>query len=119
MRAYLFYFQAFLFLCGCEVLWRPFLDPASQGCVTACQGGQVCNPSTAQCETPSDLGTGATMDAAGMGPSLNVLAGALGGQGNADDTGPAARFFYPLGVALDGAGNLYVADANNHTIRDV
>jgi sugar lactone lactonase YvrE len=33
--------------------------------------------------------------------------------------GAAARFNAPDGVALDTAGNVYVADANNHTIRKV
>ena len=29
--------------------------------------------------------------------------------GSADATGPAARFFYPSGIARDGAGNLFDA----------
>ncbi len=40
-----------------------------------------------------------------------VAPGAIGGIGS------AARFFHPEGVALDGAGNVYVADTSNHTIR--
>ena len=50
---------------------------------------------------------------------LCLLAGALGGPGNVDGTGAAARFNHPNGVALDGAGNLYVADTNNSTIRKI
>uniref|UniRef100_A0AAU2V0E3 Uncharacterized protein n=1 Tax=Streptomyces sp. NBC_00003 TaxID=2903608 RepID=A0AAU2V0E3_9ACTN len=38
-----------------------------------------------------------------------------------DDGGPAAgtRLFYPFGVALDRAGNLYIADGHNHRVRGV
>jgi hypothetical protein len=39
--------------------------------------------------------------------------------GNTDGTGAAARFQAPWGMASDGAGNLFVADSQNHTIRKV
>ena len=39
--------------------------------------------------------------------------------GNADGVGDAARFFYPLGIALDRAGNIYVADPGNYTVRRI
>jgi len=39
--------------------------------------------------------------------------------GDVDGTGSAARFNYPMGMAADSAGNLYVADSCNHTIRKV
>jgi hypothetical protein len=48
---------------------------------------------------------------------MSLLAGGLGGTGNADGTGGAARFNGPTGVAADGAGNLYITDTQNHTIR--
>ncbi len=47
------------------------------------------------------------------------LAGPLGGPGNADGAPSIARFFSPRGVTFDGAGNLYVVDAFNRSIRKV
>src|SRR5204863_356 len=52
-------------------------------------------------------------------PGLSLLAGGLGGPGNIDGTGAAARFAKPYGVAADGAGNLFVADNQNNTIRRI
>ena len=42
-----------------------------------------------------------------------------GAVGNTDGIGTGASFNYPTDVAVDGSGNLYVADANNHKIRKV
>ena len=50
---------------------------------------------------------------------VTTLAGLAGCTGTNDGTGSAARFYHPNGVAVDGAGNLYVADTGNHTIREV
>ena len=54
-------------------------------------------------------------------PSGNVttLAGTAGSGGQADGLGPAATFNYPQGVAVDSAGNVYVADTQNNRIREV
>jgi arabinan endo-1,5-alpha-L-arabinosidase len=51
--------------------------------------------------------------------AVSVLAGTAGASGSADGTGSAARFHGPQGLAIDGAGNLYVADTNNDTIRKI
>ena len=51
--------------------------------------------------------------------TVTTLAGAPGQGGGADGVGSDARFWEPMGVALDGAGNVYVADRNNHAIRKV
>ncbi|MEU2793658.1 NHL repeat-containing protein [Streptomyces sp. NPDC007100] len=44
-----------------------------------------------------------------------------GTAGYVDDGGPAAstRLYYPRSVALDRAGNLYIADGSNHRVRGV
>jgi len=54
------------------------------------------------------------------GGEVTTVAGfATGGPGSADGTGGVARFSLPVGLAMDSAGNLYVGDQNNHTIRQV
>lgn len=53
------------------------------------------------------------------GGVVSTLAGLAGTSGLTDGTGNAARFTDPKGVAVDGSGNVYVADASNHTIRKV
>lgn len=50
---------------------------------------------------------------------VTTLAGTAGQAGSADGPGPAARFNKPTGVAVDGAGNVFVADTGNHTIRKI
>ena len=49
---------------------------------------------------------------------VTTLAGQAGLQGNSDGTGSAARFLSPMGVAVDGTGNLYVTD-NGNMIRKI
>ena len=49
---------------------------------------------------------------------VTTLAGS-GTRGFADGAGSAAQFDTPAGVAVDGAGNVYEADIDNHRIRKV
>jgi DNA-binding beta-propeller fold protein YncE len=53
------------------------------------------------------------------GGLVTTIAGLPGSPGSIDGTGTAARFNQPRGIAVDGAGVLYVADTNNHTIRKI
>jgi len=48
-----------------------------------------------------------------------TIAGQAGNPGGTDATGTNAQFNSPAGIAVDGAGNLYVADAGNATIREI
>jgi len=50
---------------------------------------------------------------------LSLLAGSIGGSGNLNGAGSAARFGQPEGIAVDNAGNMYVADQTNSTIRKI
>ena len=55
------------------------------------------------------------------GRVVSTFAGFAGRIGTANGTGSAARFNFPLGVAVDraGTGNIYVGDTSNFTIRQI
>jgi sugar lactone lactonase YvrE len=61
------------------------------------------------------------LSTAAFAESLTVtnFVGTDGGAGYSDGNGSAARFASPFGLALDGSGNLLVADRGAHTIRHV
>jgi hypothetical protein len=51
---------------------------------------------------------------------VTTFAGSIDGtSGDLDATGTAARFNYPIGVAIDSQNNLYVADDINNKIRKI
>lgn len=51
--------------------------------------------------------------------TFSTLAGLSGTNGSADGTNATARFSSPSGLTVDGAGNLYVSDLLNNTIRKI
>jgi hypothetical protein len=53
------------------------------------------------------------------GGVVTTIAGSPGVSGTNDGTGSAALFKGPLGIAVDSAGNLYVADTGNSLVRKV
>lgn len=50
---------------------------------------------------------------------VTTLAGTAGKKGAVNGTGAVARFNHPMAVAIDNAGNVYVADSGNSTIRKI
>jgi len=80
-----------------------------------------------------NLPYGITIDAAGnlyvteirndrirkITPKGEVSSFVGGEEGFADGEGSVAQFRSPRGIAIDAAGNLYVADSGNHSIRKV
>jgi sugar lactone lactonase YvrE len=51
--------------------------------------------------------------------TVSLFAGSTGDYGSNDGTGSNARFGYPGGMAADAAGNVFVADYINSTIRKI
>ena len=51
--------------------------------------------------------------------AVTTLAGSAGLSGTFDGTGHLALFNQPIGVAIDGSGNILVADSGNSTIRRI
>ncbi len=56
------------------------------------------------------------VDASG---TVTTLAGLAGRTSSVDGTGPAARFEDPYALTADSDGNIYVADATDHSIRKI
>jgi len=54
-----------------------------------------------------------------MTGGVTTYAGLAGTPGNTNGTLAASRFRSPLGLKRDGAGNIWVADSGNHTIRRI
>jgi sugar lactone lactonase YvrE len=81
-------------------------------------------------KVPIGAGSGAVTVTTGSqtatGPNFTYMVSAVVSTvaGNSDEgfvnaTGTNAKFNYPVGICIDGSGNLYVGDAFNHAIRKV
>jgi serine/threonine protein kinase, bacterial len=84
-------------------------QPAGQTCAIANGAGTVSGANV----------TDVTVTCTSSLASLALFAGDIQASGSADGVGVAARFSGPLGVATDTAGNVYVADGENNTIRKI
>lgn len=103
-------------------------------------GGSLIVRMTPACATddisvPALISRGVALDGAGnlyfaderghtvlkMAPSglVEILAGAQGEPGSRDGAGRDARFSMPRDVAVDGAGNVYIADRGNSLVRKI
>jgi DNA-binding beta-propeller fold protein YncE len=54
-----------------------------------------------------------------LGSAFTTIAGLAGSTGSIDGTGTAARLYGPTGVTVDSAGNIFVTDGSNNTIREI
>jgi sugar lactone lactonase YvrE len=60
-----------------------------------------------------------TIKAIAADGTVSLVAGISGSRGSEDGPATTARFNGPTGVAVDGDGNVYVADSGNSTIRKI
>jgi sugar lactone lactonase YvrE len=68
----------------------------------------------------ADFGNHAIRRITTPGGVVTTYAGAIGANGSADGAATTvARFWFPFGLAADAAGNLFVADSYNQTIRRI
>ena len=85
-------------------------QPASQTCAVANGAGTVSEASV----------TSVTVTCSSPLPSLALFAGVMEARNSSvDGVGAAVRFNFPQSVASDSAGNLYVADSGNNTVRKI
>jgi len=70
------------------------------------------------CKKTNDVTSSSGSGSAGTSGNISVLAG-NGTEGFADGPASSAEFSGPEKIALDGSGNLYVADYSNNRIRKI
>ena len=94
------------------------VDRGHHGCSGA--GGEVNGPFGVATDSADDVYATHPQDQVISRMGLGTpFAGAANVIGSTDAIGAAASFNFPLGVAADNTGNVYVADTNNHTIRKI
>lgn len=67
--------------------------------------------------TDQDNNTIRKIEPAGSSCVVSTVGGLAGSPGSTDGVGVNARFYWPWGIALGAAGDLFVADELNNTIR--
>ncbi|SAK86352.1 NHL repeat protein [Caballeronia fortuita] len=78
------------------------------GFLCACGGG-----------SPSSANNSAPPPPVVPQPAINVFAGVVDATGNVDGPVRAAQFNYAQGLVSDNAGDIFVADTDNYTIRKI
>jgi sugar lactone lactonase YvrE len=66
----------------------------------------------------ADSGNGVIRKVTAQGEVM-TFAGSVSARGSVDGTGTAARFYWPTGITIDAAGNLFVTDETNNNIRKI
>ena len=87
---------------------------------------EFANPSAITVDTAgnlyvADTGNGVIRKIAPIGTNwvTTTIAGTAGAAGSSDGTNGNAQFFQPGGIVADAAGNLFVSDSQNGTLRKV
>jgi Immunoglobulin I-set domain/NHL repeat len=65
----------------------------------------------------SAVSAAAILSVTSQAGQIDLVAGLHGGSGNVDGSGGNAHFNYPLDVAVDSSGNLFIADSGNDVVR--
>lgn len=109
-------------------LWRSTARPFCGNASWLLLASALCAGGLAACDSkgtskPDAAPVAVARPWATMGPSsgtsLTLIAGDIGGDGALDGQGSEARFNRPADVAVDAAGNVYVADMSNETVRKI
>lgn len=95
-----------------------YASVACTGMLSACGGGGT-GSSTAGATHFVAIDASLSTTAQFSASSINLLAGQTGGPGSIDGVGNQARFNGVSAIAFDAAGNAYVADTANNTIRKI
>jgi sugar lactone lactonase YvrE len=90
-----------------------FLTLTLSFCLWACKGKQGPTGANGVNGSPTTIYVGSATETPTPTPFGS------GSAAYADGAGNSASFNYPVGVAADSNGNVYVADANNHRVRKI